>query len=644
MQTLLESIATLVSFFSNGIGFKTILAFVAAYVLVKFLLYTSAFQRLTGSRGFRAVNRTFNVIAVGLAAVVLASFGAYFSTQRAKPVRAKSRDREAAKVAVAKIVSIAELTKATTTPRLKNAVPDPSGFGQITFGAPAEQRLLTLSPLIYDIGVILDPDVAFDLVRELNSRFGIPELSPAFLGISPDAVTALLIQPFNYSSVHAPRLFYKGPRSVELTQADATVLEYLAKDDLRYPYKDFVYFLRGEYDLLKSQYPSSRLVVPSAYSAIRDALRRGAFEECINRADEFRGGYPNNEFADDAQSLKVVALEMLGKPIDAVRAAIDGMRLPDGDMKAWFNDQVFTIMERQMAAADLRQLIRENILPSWRIPMIYTLANHEAADGRFDEALRLLSEVGKPNWKTVLIGVNRGYLPVEPDLNRDAQIWQHLVELEQDKSPAGQYRKGLFLYETPLVLYNQLHAAGFVGRGQMPWKAMTNRTPERYYLKRNNYLLAAHAFEAAATSPDKILRQKAYYKAGRSYEHLAEYNSFRSSVLEGRTRLDDQRKSAELFLRSYQEDPRSELADDALLEGAVHTLPFDSIKGQQLIGLVGTQYPGRNTAPYVIFHQAGISEEAGKHREALEMLQRIPEGKLTAAVKEQVRIIEEHMR
>ena len=306
--------------------------------------------------------------------------------------------------------------------------------------------------------------IAYKKIMDLYEKYKIPELTPALLAISDKTLERLLYKPFNY-------VFTSGVYRWDKSQADWSFdeevksgsvnldnLEFLCRDDLKFPYKDMVLFLNGDFLQVVSQYPNSIVSDASLYAKIKNSLLNQDYESAVEYADEFTRRYPKHRHLDDATALKVIAYEVSGEPLAAFDTAWQGRQLPDGDMRDWFEEEQFQITERFMNSKQFEMLIKKYHDSPLLGNLMYTFAHHLMVEGKYEEAnyqLRKLKDYLHKG-KTRLINPFFGG-KISVNIDADIENTTTLLALHRDKSLLGIYNLGLYYYHNELAYYNQLH-------------------------------------------------------------------------------------------------------------------------------------------------------------------------------------------
>lgn len=622
-DAVIQYLAKLVPLITNPISLIAFAVFVVVFLLSKMILASGLLPPVTKSQGFVVLNKILNIAGLALILIIVFSFGAYIYTERQKGAL-RSKDVRTARRSLIQLADIAAEIKGS-----------PTAFS-------TRERLIELQPHIFAIGQVLDTDLAISEVERIRDQYHLDEISPALLATSRSTLTNILDSPFNYVPPGAGSSSFGYPSTSgngHLWSLDEEVAEELIAREYvmqlmsapTFPYKDLVYFLAAtDPEDWDSTYPASLVHDAAFYTPIRQALIDGDFDRAVEQADRFiqRYGPSLHEHTDDAAVLKTIAAEGLGNGLLALRAIDEGLILPDGDMKQWFEWERGSVVERILHPWEVGQLEVEPSYAEYRSVLAYTRGHHLVARRQYAAGLSVLRAVLQsptglcraPAKASSPLAAGRDTLITRSDLlptcvppdilQADIQRIEALIHLAADSSPAGRFRYGVALAGDELVHYNRILG---INRS---WNKV--RTPSRYFEERNNYWLAALVLQQAANTADIELRQRALYKLGRCYQRLAGRYAFYHKELAGHERKDFARLAVKTFLEAQRVDPEGELADDALAEAGLNAwlLQGSFARARRILEQVADEYPSRNAADNALFWLARSANDEGDNTRA----------------------------
>lgn len=604
MSQVAQSLVQLIPQITHPLALIAFTVFVVLFLLVKMLLRAGILPMVTQHHGFRLLNKVLNIAAVALLLIILLGFLSFAYVQFLGAQR-RSRDASVVRDSLDRLA----VTASTLSNRLRETT--------------AVERLKLFQPDIYRVGSLLETDVAFREIERLRSTFQIPELTPTLLAVSEQVIEQLLEYPFNYAADDPKRRQaarkgrYHGYTwslgDFDDAQRNFEYLRFLDRVET-FPYKEVVFFLL-------SRDPSSwgrgyeRSIVWDAafYVEIRRALWGDRPAEALTHAAEFVRRFPGHRHTDDAYALQVMAATRLGQSRQAFELAATGATLPDGDMSHWHRRRMLILAETRLTATDLLELQgRLKARLSDVIPALqYIRIHHVAAARRYDEALELLRTLisSRPR---ICLWRDAGCV-TEEDLRRDEKTLVDLSRLARDTSPEGRYRLGLRVFDTELLHYNRLF------KGTRSVLKYDEDVPSAYFELRNNYFVSSNHFQAAATTPDLALRQKALYKLARAYQHLAYSEAFFPQTIGPHSRREFATKTVETFLAAAAAFPSGPLADDSAVEAALNTwrLLDKRDRARDMLRAAVRDYSGKNAEDNAVYWLASIYVEEGRHDLAL---------------------------
>lgn len=605
MKSVLTIFAELIPQITTPLSLTAFTVFVIFFLLIKILLKANIFPTLTKQAGLKLLNKIFNLATVVLILIIIFSFISYIYIKKIQEDKT-SRNMTFAETIIAQLEAEAAnySSKISTTSRFK--------------------RLVIFQPYIYKLSRLLNPEAAYDIINSISEKYQIPEITPALLCVSDEVLNNLLESPFHYllpedfDNVTHPLsiedfVAYEPPdvwslaewgNSNEYKKQVATnkkILIYLFQNKMNIDYRDIVLFLKGKCMELIDKYPDSFLADAAIYVTIRSKLIRKEYESAIVLADEFISRYPKHRHCDDATALKVVAHEAMGKGKEAFFTALEGKDRPDSDMTWWFDWEIFRIAERILTKRELESIIHINPVPEILFSLKYTLAHHEACDFKYEVAHEMLvhlrTEIEQGRIKRI------EYVELEQDIEKIKKI----IELRKAKSLQKLYELGLLYYDDELVHYNQIFAGN---RGHNGGNGeIIARTPEVYYIKRNNYYIASEIFKKVAARTDDLdLKQKALYKLARCYQHLSYSSAFYFRTLNRKNRKQYANECVNLFFNAFEIFKNGNLADDCLAEAGFCAWYYlgNATKAINYFKMVLKQYPHRNAVDNSWFHLARI--------------------------------------
>jgi hypothetical protein len=612
---LIQQLAKLVPLITDPISLVAFAVFVVVFLLTKLILASGVLRPVTKKQGFAILNKILNIAGLALIMIILFAFGAHIYSERQR-TSLRSKDVRTARRHLIQLADIAAEIKSS-----------PTSFS-------TRERLIELQPAIFAVGQVLDPDLAISEIKRVRDLYGLDEISPALLAISSASLTEILGRPFNYlppgpsSNMFGYPSKYGGDDFWSLDEETAEELiarEYLErlKHAPTFPFKDLIFFLAAiDPEDWDSTYPGSLVSDAAFYVPIREALINEDFAVAAEQADRFirRFRPSSNEQTDDAAVLKTIAAEGMGDGLLALRSIDEGLALPDGDMKEWFESERIRIIEHILQPTELTKLEADASYSEHRSVLAYTRGHHLIARGDYDAGVTVLrSLLQSPNalCPSLMKASNAdglmgdgtwGAIPtcVPVDILRDdIQRIEVLNLLTKDGSPAGRFRYGIALGGDELVHYNQILGPGRSSRKE--------RTPSRYFEERNNYWLSALAFREAANTSDPELRQKALYKLGRCYQQLANRSAFFYKQIAGHERADFAQLAVRTFLEAQRVHPAGALADDALAEAGLNTwlLEGNSARSKRILERVVEEYPSHNAADNALFWLAQSADDQG---------------------------------
>jgi outer membrane protein assembly factor BamD (BamD/ComL family) len=492
------------------------------------------------------------------------------------------------------------------------------------------KRLKVFQNEIYLIGRLVQPNIAYNLIIDFQKKYNIPEISPVLLMISKATLESIIKEPFNYSFPIDSNDVYSPMSSWTLNSAsddiilDRIHLSYLSKEDLNYKYKDFIYFLQGNFKLLLEQYPNSFLIDAALYAQIRQFIFIKDYDTAIRYANKFISEYPNHRHLDDAYVLKVISQQLAGKAMDAFYTTLIGQKQPDGDMSDWLEMQLFQIAERFLTKEELYEIINKNIVPDDLLLILkYTYAHHIAAEKDYQTVHDFLSSLQEDlKHKQNFTNSDKKLVKsIQRYIKHDLKLFSKLSKLKKDNSLNGLYKLGLYYFNNDLVHYNQIFTCCdypyYPSRRDI---YMESRTNKKYFEKRNNLYLASKIFEDIAQKTDNlILKQKSLYKLARCYQRLSYSFSFFHDQLDYKDRETFKNLSLEIFQSAYEIYKNGHIADDSLAEaGYIAWFHLNNIvEAKRLLKKVINEYPNKNAEDNAVYLLALIYESEGDMVNAL---------------------------
>jgi len=602
MNLLLEKLAELLPGLTHPLSLVAFVVFVGFFLVVKLLLGANLLKPLTQSHGFRILNKILNIAAVVVLLVILLAFAAYYYDQylRSAELREGLSDsfrQSSAEDLLGEIVQVID------------------ALGEEAVTARPLERLKLFQPPIYQLGKTLSPKDAFDRIMELRDRYPIDELTPALLPVSSWMLASLFDEPFNYSTRCETDLYHTSHYSCLDDPREIGHLSFLASQDVPFPYREIVDFLAGSFPAVVEADPRGRFADAAQYCEIREAIGDGRYTDAVVAARAFEQAFPDHPHLDDSFALKVIALELGNRPREAMQAAAVGRLKPDGDMSYWFDHELMLISEIHMDTTTLRSFLEEDLDELEvengsvldRTELLYTLAQHEMAEGHLYSARDRFLALGSSEQAPSL------------DLGIELMKLDSLADVAGDQSAEGAFQRGLLFYRVDLMFYNRM-----VYR-------RSRRAAEGYFELRNNFFRAAREFERAESlAQDQSLRQRTLYKLAKSYFHLSHPNAFFLTTIGGRSRTDYLRLARDTFARCHELIPDGDLSDDCLAEVAWLWMIQDDEESRsraiETFEQVLLRFPERNAADNALYWLGRTYEQDGDLARALNVYTRLAAG------------------
>lgn len=536
--------------------------FALFFLFSKIVSKTKLFPQLSKQSSFLLLTRVVNVAAGVVVLVLLTSF--VLALYRESRVGRRSADPRAAADQVAEIQRLA------------------NQFVEAPSDSDWRDRLRAFSKPVFELGKLLETTTAIETVRDLQRKTGLRELSPVLLALTPSDVNGLVHAPFRFAPSDDGRgrltanYWYDDydaddSQNLHPDASDAGVPDEYLRTVLSLPdrisYLDLALFVAGRDPQTWPDGNKSTLWDAGHYLQIRIARNRRQWRTAIEKGNEFQKLFPEHRHHDDAQVLMVKSAEALGDAKQAYRLAVQGLEMPDGDMRDWFSERLVRIPEWTGSSGFVEEHLRSERDKGRRAALTYTLAHHHAVEGNVLAAIGTLEGL-LGRWKAPCDESFGDALCLsKEDVRNDVRQFRLLSQLRQqaEHSPEQRYDLGLHYYDNELVFYNRL----FFGSRKMT--VPTEATG--YFERRNNYGLAAVEFERVARESKELrLVQMALYKLGRCYEHLSWSSSFIGDTFWERTRHGLAQKSVQAFARARDVYPTGPLADDALAEAGQASL------------------------------------------------------------------------
>lgn len=596
-EFLLDAIPQLIPKLTHPLSLIAFSIFVFLYLFVKILVNGRLFPQFTQKNAFKFLNKLLNIAAIVILLIIILGFASNLYVNYRSSVIELHKERQLKqKISELKIFANECRNNLTGTSQIK--------------------RLYSFQPYIYDIGNMLPIGEAYTLVKKLGEEYDIPELTPALLVVSKEVMDGLIERPFNYvlsdKEISGYRPTYGWCLSDALVSEDLSIpldkARFLAAKDCKY--RDLLLFLSGDFDLLINDYPTSIWIDAAFYARARAALLEKRYLLCSTLVDEFIDKYPQHRHVDDAYVLKVVALELEHRPVEALYSTFNGVGRGDGDMTDWLISERFDIIERMMNTEELKKLILAPMFSNM-IPMLrYTLANHLMAEQKYYDAQLVFCNMQE--------GIERSIydMPVDINLSTDISLSTDLMGLTKDKSPTGLFQLANYIFDTELIHFNQFYK---IFRPRRNGGLIEARTPEEYYNKHNNFYIASQIYDdIIQKTNDLVLKQKAYYKMGRCFDHLSRSCAFYYESIGGATREQYAQKCIEAFLEGYKIFQTGLLADDCLAEvGVLYHLQFQNEnRSIYYLERVVNEFPGSNAMDNALYWLAHIYEDRGEKQRA----------------------------
>jgi tetratricopeptide (TPR) repeat protein len=587
----------------------SLVAFTLALILIviKLVLSSKKLKPLRQNQSFILLNKLLNYFVLFSIVVIILAFGLIFYQ--------KYSETSLEKESKVDLLSLIEESKSTALKLKRNRLT-----------TSEKDKIMEIQPHIYKLGKNTNIEKAYTIIKNKHKKIGTREYSPAFLAISDDVLFELLLNPFNYC--YGPRNYRWGQNGgdwfyndlIEENELDIEKLTYLINTEDQFAYKDFLFFLNGNFERIIRDYPNSIIADAAVYAQIKSSLLYEDYDTAIEYAEIFKKLYPDHRHLDDAYALKVIAYELSGRSVDAFYAARQGFELPDGDMREWFYEEMFFIAERFMDSKELKAIIDQNANLKLIGNYQYTYAHHLMAEKKYAAALSYFKKL-KSNKKLKLAWpfFYSKERPVDLEIANDIILAEELTTHSEDDSLSGKYMLGLIYFNNELIHYNQLYK----GRRNSGDESRESRTPEKYFELRNNFYLAAHYFSIVANATEDLeLKQKSLYKLARCYQHLSYSIAFYTDTIGHVRRISYGKHCINTFLKGMRIYPEGDLSDDCLVEAGFLSayLIGDLAEGKRLLKLTISEYGDRNSADNALYHLAMIYKDSNEYIKAIKTL------------------------
>lgn len=214
-----------------------------------------------------------------------------------------------------------------------------------------EESITTLHWAIYMLGKQVELSTAIDYIKSIQEQYPVREISPIWLGISPEAYQRMI----------------EYEKETEITTDDRKKLTILVDMFSQDRDRDYGLFLLQEYERIIDEMPGSKIIDWAYYARGTEAFIKGNYADAAEYYLDFANHFPYHRWKDDATYKAALSYLRLNNKVRFIELMSEALEYPDGDMIYWINNKIYqeTI---GLSSNELIDLTKANITSSASVP------------------------------------------------------------------------------------------------------------------------------------------------------------------------------------------------------------------------------------------------------------------------------------